>query len=181
MKRLTITLACLFIFVLQSGCIKKATDMNCIPPLAKFNAINLINFDTESVIDESGAGSSTLKGITNSIIDELEKKLLEGRNFSKIIRGSNECADGALRVEGKLIQIKYKVKGTHHKITNNMSITKVKGKYEILTNARIVNCGTGQTLFLIETNDSDSDLLDLSKELGGDIATYINKKASTCN
>jgi hypothetical protein len=150
MKSLTLMIACLLIHISLYGCIKKTVDMNCIPPLAKFNTINIMNIDTESVIDEIGAGSSTLKGITNTTIDELEKNLIEGRKFSKIIRGSSECADEALRVEVTLVQIKYKVKGTHHKITNDLSITKVKGKYEILTNTRIVNCGTGETLLLFE-------------------------------
>jgi hypothetical protein len=181
MKNIPLLIACLLIHVSLYGCIKKAVDMHCSPPLAKFNTIYIMNFDTESTIDEFGAGSSTLKGITNTIIDELEKNLIEGRKFSKIIRGSRECADEALRVEGKLVQIKYNVKGSSHKITNDLSITKVKGKYEIITNTRIVKCKTGETIFLFETNDRDSDLFDLSKELGEDIATYINKKAGQCD
>jgi len=181
MKRHIITTACLIISVFLFGCIKKTPDINCVPPLSKFNTINLLTFDTESVIDEFGAGPSTLKGITNAIMDELEKKLFEDKNFSRIYRGSNECTVGTLIVEGKLVQMKYKVKGIHSKITDDLSITRAKGKYEILANTRVVNCKTGETLFLFETNDSDSDLYDLSKNLGGDIADYINKKARKCD
>jgi PBP1b-binding outer membrane lipoprotein LpoB len=181
MSKRMIVASILIVCIAFTGCAKNRRTEYCDPLLAKFDKIYISALDTESVIDEFGAGTSTLKGITNAINEELENKIREGRHFQIMARGDEGCQEGAIKIENKLAQIKYQVKGSQHRITNDVSISSVKGKYDILVTSNVISCTTGEPIYSFETKDRDRDLLDLSRELGRDIANAINKKANECD
>lgn len=156
--------------MLFSGCPKKN---NCSKIISRINKI-IVNIDTSStILVETGIGGnyrdSIKELIAESTIDKLNSKFSdEIHNKTLVLTTNQQCSDGAMLMEGKVI------------IINLDRGPFGRGKFDGQMKTKMINCMDSSTFRSSNESASNKDFLDTPKELGEAFGSDIYNQLTDC-
>jgi len=128
-------------------------------PLSAFTTIVISPFNADNALVEEDKYKDLPRKIAAASTDRLKDQLEDNHVFGKVLV-STECADHAIKIDGKIYSL------IHH-----------KRSYHVDIGGQVINCQTGEVMYKYRNSDEqDSESIILPDQIAGKLMNGIKDK-----
>lgn len=128
-------------------------------PLSAFDTIVIAPFSGEGALVEEEKYEHLPREVARTTSEQLKVYLEEDHLFKKVIQSSN-CADHAIKIDGKIYSL------IHSRRTFHLGVR-----------GQVINCQNGETLYRYDNDDEqDSDIIILPRQIAAKLTEGIKGK-----